>query len=149
MTHSAYEKTEVLDFPDAITLRILLGGDQTGGAMEVFEDIVQPGIGPPRHIHHFQDETFFFLDGEFEVEIGGEHTKVAPGDVAFIPRGTVHAFKNVGAGPGRLRYVFSPAFKMEAMFRALHGALEEGALDQEKMARIAAQHGQEFTGPPL
>ncbi|MCL6285954.1 cupin domain-containing protein [Ruegeria sp. 2012CJ41-6] len=149
MTHSAYSDCEVLDFPGAITLRILLSGDQTGGALEVFEDIVQPGIGPGRHIHHHQDETFFFLEGEFEFEIAGERSRVAPGDVAFIPRSTEHAFKNVGASPGRLRYVFSPAYRMESMFRALHASLQDGALDADAMARIASQHGQEFTGPPL
>lgn len=149
MTHSRYEDTETLEFPGAITLRILLTGDQTGGALEVFEDIVQPGVGPARHIHHHQDETFFFLDGAFETEIAGTRHRMAPGDVAFIPRGTVHAFKNVGSEPGRLRYVFSPAYKMEAMFRAQHASLRDGVLGQDDMADIAADHGQEFVGPPL
>ncbi|MDP5219525.1 cupin domain-containing protein [Ruegeria sp. 2205SS24-7] len=149
MTHCVYNDSEILDFPGAITLRILLGGDQTGGALEAFEDIVQPGVGPPRHVHLHQDETFFFLEGDFEVEIAGKRARVAPGDLAFIPRGTEHAFKNVGASPGRLRYVFSPAYKMEEMFRALHAAQQSGALNPEEMARIAPQYGQEFTGPPL
>lgn len=147
--HSAYESAETLVFPGAIELRILLGGSQTGGTLEVFEDIVQPDIGPPRHIHHHQDETFFFLEGDFEVELDGARHRMAPGDVAFIPRGTVHAFKNVGTTPGRLRYVFSPALKMEAMFRAFHAALDSGALDADAMRDIAEQHGQSMVGPPL
>ena len=72
-----------------------------------------------------------------------------PGDVAFIPKGTVHAFKNVGDNRGRLRYVFSPALTIEDMFRELYQALDEGRLSEEVMAQIAQKHGQEFVGPPL
>lgn len=148
-TLSPYHACETLDFPGAITLRILLTGDQTGGTMEMFEDIVQPGIGPGRHIHHHQDETFFFLEGTFDVEIDGKPHHMTPGDVAFVPRGTVHAFKNVGDTPGRLRYIFSPALQAEAMFRAFHAALTADALTPDEMARIAKAHCQEFVGPPL
>jgi len=112
ITHTDYKSSETFDFPGAITLRILLTGEDTDGAQEVFEDIVQPGVGPGRHIHHDQDETFFFLEGDFIVEIDGVVHEMSPGDVAFIPRGSVHAFKNVGSAEGRLRYIFSPALKM-------------------------------------
>ena len=53
--HTKYVAAEVLEFPDAITLRILLSGKQTDGSIAVFEDVVQPGIGPGRHIHLEQD----------------------------------------------------------------------------------------------
>ncbi len=149
ITHSSYTEVETLDFPGAITLRILLTREETDGAQEVFEDIVQPGVGPGRHIHHDQDETFFFLEGEFIVEIDSKVHEMSPGDAAFIPRGTVHAFKNVGTTEGRLRYVFSPALKMEAMFRALHKAAEGGEISEANMHDIATSHGQTFVGPPL
>lgn len=148
-THSAYATAETLDFPGAITLRILLTGDDTDGAQEIFEDIVQPGIGPGRHIHTDQDETFFFLEGDFVVEIDEVLHEMSPGDVAFIPRGTVHAFKNVGTKAGRLRYVFTPALKMETMFRAFHAAAQAGEMSMDDMARIAEENGQTFVGPPL
>ena len=66
-----------------------------------------------------------------------------------MPRGTIHAFKNVGDTAGRLRYVFSPALKMEAMFRAFHGALASSELSMDDMERIAKEYGQTFVGPPL
>ena len=147
--HTVYTGAETFVFPGAITLKFLLSGEDTGGAQAVFEDIVEPGIGPGRHIHHHQDETFFFLEGRFDVEVGGVLYSMEPGDVAFIPRGTVHAFKNVGDEPGRLRYVFSPALSIESMFRALYASLQAGELDESSMAAIALAHGQEFVGPPL
>ena len=147
--HTSYVDAETLVFPGAITLKILLSGTQTDGSQAVFEDIVEPGIGPGRHIHVAQDETFFFLEGRFEVEVAGVLHRVESGDIAFIPRGTVHAFKNVGDSPGRLRYVFSPALTVEEMFRAFFAAQQEGRLSTEVMAEIALKHGQEFVGPPL
>ena len=147
--HTQYSAAETLDFPGAITLKILLSGEATNGTLAVFEDIVQAGVGPGRHIHHEQDETFMFLEGTFDVEVGGTLHHMQVGDVAFVPRGTVHAFKNVGDGPGRLRYIFSPALKMEAMFRAFYEAQQSTALDEKQMAAIAEAHGQTFVGPPL
>lgn len=147
--HGKYRDAETFEFPGAITLKILISGDDTGGSLAVFEDVVQPGIGPGRHIHQGQDETFFFLEGRFDVEIDGVLHHMQPGDVAFVPRETVHAFKNVGDSAGRLRYIFSPALNMEAMFRAFFAAQDTGTISQEAMEQIAAEHGQRFVGPPL
>ncbi|WP_371171711.1 cupin domain-containing protein [Aliiroseovarius sp. 2305UL8-7] len=144
-----YADVEALDFPGAITLRVLLSGSQTNGTQAVFEDIVAPGVGPGRHIHHGQDETFFFLEGTFDVEIDGVLYHMKPGDVGFVPRETTHAFKNVGSTPGRLRYVFSPALRMEEMFRALYQAQDDGPLSEATMIKVASHHGQTFVGPPL
>ncbi len=147
--HVKYKSAETLVFPDAITLKILISGKDTNGNQAVFEDIVEPGVGPGRHIHHHQDEIFFFLEGKFVAEVGGEMFEFNPGDVAFIPKGTVHAFKNVGETRGRLRYIFSPALTIEDMFREFYSFLEKGELTFEKMAEISIKHGQEFVGPPL
>lgn len=146
---TALAEAETLEFPGAITFRVLLSGKQTGGTHGVFEDIVQPGVGPGRHIHRDQDETFLFEEGAFDVEIDGVRYQMAPGDVGFVPRGSVHAFRNVGNRPGRLRYVMSPAGRFEDMVRALyvHGGGDQP--DEDEMAEIALAHGQEFVGPPL
>ena len=82
-------------------------------------------------------------------EVDGKMYEFQPGDVAFIPKGTVHAFKNVGKAPGRLRYVFNPALTIEAMFREFYASLMDGSLHADKMAEISQKHGQEFVGPPL
>ena len=147
--HTSYGHTEALIFPGAITLRVLLSGSQTGGSHAVFEDIVEPGVGPGRHIHHKQDETFFFLDSNFDVEVGGVLHHMEAGDIAFVPRGTVHAFKNVGTARGRVRYVFSPALSAEAMFLEFFSALERGSFSEAVMVEIASRHGVEFVGAPL
>ena len=146
---TTYSNAELLDFPGAIELRVLLSGSATNGSHAVFEDIVEPDVGPGRHIHHGQDETFFFLEGSFDVEIDGTLYHMEPGDIGFVPRETVHAFKNVGNTRGRIRYIFSPALKIEEMFRAFYAAQETGNLTEQAMAEIASSHGQSFAGPPL
>ena len=110
---------------------------------------MHPGVGPPRHIHRSQDELFLVLEGTFDIEVGGQFFSAAAGDVAFVPRGTVHAFKNVGKRPGRLRYTFTPAGETEAMFRAFFDVSENGDLTSERMSEIAARYDQEIVGPPL
>ena len=91
----------------------------------------------------------FFWEGEFIAEVAGVVHEFKAGDVAFIPKGTVHAFKNVGETRGRLRYVFSPALTIEEMFREFYAAMQAGEMNMEIMAVISAKHGQEFVGPPL
>lgn len=140
---------ERLVFAGAIELTILIPRSATGGAFAIFEDLVHPGVGPPRHIHNTQDEVFFVLDGSFDIEIAGERVSANTGDIAFVPRGTVHAFKNVGSGSGRLRYTFTPAGDAEAMFRAFFAAAEAGELTPDSMSEIAAHYDQTFVGPPL
>lgn len=148
-THTKYSEAETMEFPGVLTLRVLLVGSQTNGQLAVFEDIVEPGVGAPRHIHHEQDETFFFLEGKFDVEIGGVLHHMGPGDVAVVPKGTIHAFKNVGNTKGVLRYAFSPAQNIEEMFRAFYNASLDGGLSDDDMAAIALKHGQEIVGPPI
>ena len=147
--HSDYAAADTLDFPGVITFKVLLSSVQTGGTHAVFEDIVQPGQGPGRHIHHTQDETFLFEEGAFDVEIDGVRHHMKPGDVGFVPKGSVHAFKNVGDTPGRLRYVFTPAGTFEEMVRELYAVAGGGQPDMDEMAQVALTHGQEFVGPPL
>ena len=35
---------------------------RTGGAYALFEVATRPGSGPPPHIHHREDESFYVLD---------------------------------------------------------------------------------------
>ena len=148
--HNKYETTETLKLFDGMTLSVLLSGSDTNGLLSVFEDIVEPGLGPCQHIHHKQDETFIFLEGTFDVKIDGKLFRMNAGDTAFIPKGSIHGWKNVGKEMGRLRYIFSPALNIEQMFRDLSNAHENGELTEKVMKKIASDYPeQESTGPPI
>lgn len=148
--HKKYDSAESLKLFEGMTLKILLSSSDTNGLQAVFEDIVEPGLGPGRHIHHKQDETFLFLEGTFDVEIDGQLYRMSAGDTAFIPKGTIHGWKNAGDGIGRLRYIFSPALNIEEMFRAISSANELGGMTAELMQELAQVYPeQEAVGSPL
>ncbi|MEM7134319.1 MAG: cupin domain-containing protein [Chloroflexota bacterium] len=145
--HTKYEQAETLQQGVGIVTKVLLIGAQNNAGCAMFEDIVEPGSGVPRHIHLEQDETFSFLEGTFDVEVDGQFIRVSPGDVAFIPKGAVHAWKNVGGSTGRLRYILAPGFNAEEMFRAADKATKAGELDPKDVAKHFPI--QKIVGPPL
>jgi quercetin dioxygenase-like cupin family protein len=61
----------------------------TGGAFSLTEEMWPPQVGPPPHIHHTQDETFYVLEGEMEfVTEGRTTTRATAGSfVLDLPRG--------------------------------------------------------------
>jgi quercetin dioxygenase-like cupin family protein len=70
---------------------------------EVVQAIVEldPGVTSARHTHP-GDEIVYVLEGaplEYEVE-GKPPVTLKPGDVLFIPAGTIHTAKNVGSRKG-------------------------------------------------
>lgn len=148
--HKKYSEVESLKLFEGLTVKLLLTASETDGIQAVFEDIVEPGIGPGRHIHHKQDETFIFLEGTFDVEIDGQLFRMNEGDTAFIPKGAIHAWKNVGNKQGRLRYIFSPALNIEEMFRDISNANIDQGISEEFMKKLASDYPeQETVGPPL
>ena len=59
-----------------------------------------PGYASPRHTHP-GEEIIYVLEGTLEYEIEGKPpVRVKPGDVLFVPAGTIHAAKNVGSTNG-------------------------------------------------
>ena len=103
--------------------RFLVTGEETGGAYFAMEAVVAPGGGPPPHIHRYEDETFYVLEGECDFRLGDETITAGAGDFVNVPRGTVHCFHNASAEPVRLILTFTPAgierFFEETLERAL------------------------------
>jgi len=72
--------------------------------------------GPPRHLHHNEDEWFYVLEGEYLVEVGGHLHTLRAGDSLLGPRGVPHAFAFNGSTSGRLLITYAPAGRMEEFF---------------------------------
>ncbi|WP_267382892.1 MULTISPECIES: cupin domain-containing protein [unclassified Sphingomonas] len=106
-----------------------------------------PGGGPPPHIHRREDETLVALDPGFEVLIDGQWAALAIGSAAFIVRGTLHTFRNVGTQPARLVAHYTPAgFERFFALFAL-GGTPDNAMD--RLAAAAASVGTQFFPGPL
>ena len=59
-----------------------------------------PGYVSPKHTHP-GEEIIYVLEGTLEYRIGRQPpATVKPGDVLFVPAGTIHWVTNVGTGNG-------------------------------------------------
>ena len=129
--------------------------DQTGGAYSLFEVASQPGTGPPLHVQHREDEAFWVLSGEYEFLIEGRTTRTSAGSLIYVPRGNLHAHKNVGEEPGRMLVTHTPGGLHERFFEEVgepttHSPtlpVPKEELDAKAVVRIAAQYGIEMIPP--
>jgi quercetin dioxygenase-like cupin family protein len=61
---------------------------------------IDPGMTSPRH-RHPGEEIIYVLEGSLEYQLEGKPPVVLkPGNVLFVPAGTIHAARNVGADNG-------------------------------------------------
>ena len=58
----------------------------------------EPGQEHALHAHAGQDKLYVVLEGDAEIEVGGERQPVSAGGAAFAPAGVPHSVRNVGAG---------------------------------------------------
>jgi quercetin dioxygenase-like cupin family protein len=140
---------------DGVT--ILASSKDTNGAYAQVEGLLVPGGEAPAHIHHREDETFYILEGSFELRLG-EVTQVArPGDYIQVPRGTVHSLRNVGNQTARALVTFVPA-GLEGFFAEVYQPVAgrttlpppPPADLMDRMRQAAPRYGCEFLemGPP-
>ena len=67
-------------------------GAETGNTFSQIEIDDPRGSGPPLHVHHNEDETFYVLEGEVTIFVGDERIDLEAGDYCFGPRGIPHAY---------------------------------------------------------
>lgn len=126
-----------------LDIRCLVPGTETNGAVSVFEEVVQPGIGPPLHTHREQTEVFHVISGTILFEVNGERMKVTAGGAAVVPAGAAHAFRNVGEEPATIHFDLMPSANSDEAFRRL--VTEE----IDNPGAFFDQYGMDLVGPPM
>jgi quercetin dioxygenase-like cupin family protein len=129
--------------------------DQTSGAYSLFEITTQPGVGPPPHVQHWEDESFYVLEGGYEFLDGGRTIRAGVGSLIYVPRGNLHAHKNVGEGVGKMLVSQTPGGSHERFFEEVGEPVdsEAGSLffenqpDVASIVAIAAKYGIEIPVP--
>ncbi len=100
---------------------------ETGGLCTVWEGRVPPGaVGAGPHYHRERDELFYVLEGEFTLRIGDEERVARSGTFAFVPRGTIHGFRNASQASATMLVVHHPAGFEQFL---------------DEMQRLASRHG--------
>src|SRR5204863_3627623 len=135
-------------------ITVKIAGAETGNAFSQIETDDPRGSGPPLHLHHNEDETFYVLEGEVTIQVGDERIDLAAGDYLFGPREVAHAYV-VRSERARMLVTASPAGAEQ--FFVTHGLPVTGAerpTDEvmppmDELIRLFAAFGCEIVGPPL
>lgn len=134
--------------------RFLATSEETDGKYAMFEAIVNPGGGPPAHVHSREEESFYVLEGEITFQIGEKRLVAMAGMFANMSVGTPHSFKNESSKPARMLISVAPA-GLEKMFFEFGVPVPQGATtappptkeEIEKLLQIAPRYGIEILLP--
>lgn len=92
--------------------RMTFLGD-SGDRLEI-SGSVDPGAGPPMHVHHLQSETITVRSGRIGYVVAGEPERFAgPGETAHFAAGVPHRFWNAGDTEAVITGSASPPHNME------------------------------------
>jgi quercetin dioxygenase-like cupin family protein len=119
--------------------------NDTGHQFSVWESIVPPGAGTPAHTHTREDEAFYVLSGEVQIELEGaaDPLRLGRGGFLFAPRNRPHAYRNIGTVPAHLLVFAIPGAGLDRMFAAFDAAGKRPGHTPsiDAIAAIAEQHG--------
>ena len=138
------------------TYRIIIGGEQTGGAYALVDMLIPPKGGPGPHSHAIFQEAFYIIDGEIKV-ITKEKVYTTPkGSYVNIPfKGPVHKFTNETDKTAHILCFTTPA-GMEKMFLEIGKPVTADTLlpipqmtpeELKRLQSIAEKYGQKLYPP--
>ncbi|MFC7259870.1 cupin domain-containing protein [Streptomyces lutosisoli] len=98
----------LLDRGGSVVTTPLITTSAAGGENRITSGMsVYPvGSGAPLHSHNC-DEHVTILEGEAEVVVDGEMTKLEQFDTTYVPSPIPHLFRNIGDRPLRILWVYS------------------------------------------
>ena len=121
------------------TLRPLLT-NAMGSSLEIFDTSGPADAGPPPHCHPWE-EVYVMLDGKLEVTIDGDSQVISPGDVAHVPAGVTHSYRNLT----QARFLtIATEGKAAQFFAQVAKEVEMNPPDIPGVIRVASSHDIEF-----
>jgi quercetin dioxygenase-like cupin family protein len=126
-----------------LTIRFLLEGEASGGAVAMFEfDVAAGARVPAAHSHDAYEETVYGLEGVLTWSVDGTVTRLGPGDAMCIRRGAVHRFENLHEEDARALAVVTPGILGPAYFREIAAVLAAGGPpDPAAIGAVMRRHG--------
>ncbi len=119
-------------FGSTITLKASSPG------MGVTEVFMRPGEEPPLHVHKYEDEWFYMVEGEVTFHVGGENYLGKAGAFISFPRGIPHTF-SIESPTARFLVMNTPG-GFERMF-------ELAPQTPEEAVKALTAFGMEVVGP--
>ena len=100
----------------------LLGAD---GGQFVIAEWRDPGGTPgqrrliaPTHVHHYDDEAWYVLEGTLMFRVGRDEVEARAGSGVLVPHGTEHTYWNPSGEPARYVIVMTP--NIHRLIQAIH-----------------------------
>jgi quercetin dioxygenase-like cupin family protein len=98
-----------------------------GEALEV-ENCVQPGAGPPMHVHYHQEESLTVVQGRVGYQRPGEEPRYAEaGETVTFGPGEPHRFWNAGEDELKCTGYIRPPDSIEYFLGELYASQKRGA----------------------
>ena len=123
--------------PDGSVYIVRRASSETGGAFVEMEFVQPPGcVPPPPHVHRQQVEEYEVLEGQLEVVVDGRWRTLGPGDVASVPVGVLHTFRNRSGGVVHVRNWHRPAMRFEDFIERTCTTLNAAGITRKRDPRI-------------
>ena len=116
---------------------------QTGGGYYLFESEFDPESGNKLHVHTYEDEVVYVLQGAIQIRLGDGRLEASEGGVAHLPKGIPHALYNPLKTPLRILALAIPG-GMEQFFDELESGMQDGSMDDAKHKEISRKYGIEW-----
>ena len=128
-----------------LEIRFLLEGEESGGAVSMFEFDVPAGAAVPiAHSHDAYEETIYGIEGVLTWTVEGTPIELGPGEALCIRRGAVHRFENNGDVDATALGVVTPGILGPEYFRevaAILAAATDGPPDLAAIGATMRRHG--------
>jgi len=116
---------------------------QTGGGFYLFESEFEPETGNSLHVHRYEDEVVYVIQGSIEIRLDSKKLQANAGGVAHLPKNIPHALYNPLMTPLKILAMAIPG-GMEYFFDELGTAKENGTLDDALHKKISRKYGIEW-----
>jgi mannose-6-phosphate isomerase-like protein (cupin superfamily) len=116
---------------------------QNGGAYYLCEAEFAPERGSPLHIHHYEDEVIYVLEGAIDIQLDNEKLNAPAGGLVHLPKHVPHALHNPLKTPLKIMVCAIPG-GLENYFDEVEAALQRGRLDDEAHKKISIKYGIEW-----
>lgn len=116
---------------------------QTGSGYYLFEFAFDPESGSRLHVHSYEDEVVYVIEGAIEIRLDNQTLQAVTGGVAHLPKKIPHALYNPLKTTSRYVGIAIPG-GMENFFDELAAAQEAGFLDYTTHKKISLQYGIEW-----
>ncbi|HET7002082.1 MAG TPA: cupin domain-containing protein [Puia sp.] len=79
----------------AHTFSFLATGEDTDNAYTLIHCFFRKGFTPPPHLHRYEDESFYLLDGVIDFQAGDKKFRAGAGELVVLPKEVAHSFNLV------------------------------------------------------